>query len=493
MDWGWSLNDNASRCNCPLNENEKQWQAVGNVTKLWGSHTSKVGIDVRRAYNLRVPSDRHRSGELMFNALRTAAPAREDSVWPRFCWGTSRTGPTEAFGRYVSTSLEARERQWRHFYYAQDTWRMNPKLTLNYGLRLDVINPQTVNEARNGTWIDLTTGRGLVAGVGDIDLYGNTENRFNWAPRVGATYQVNEKTVIRSGYGRSYDIGVFGSLFGHTVTQNLPVLAAQSITAPDQFAAVFNLAQGPPDPTFIEPGADGTFTWPDGVTPLVLPRKQRPPTVDAWNVTVQRQLTTQRRRRSPTSGIMAVTCSLATTRMTISTPFLSRGSSHLAVRRHRAYPPTCGGRSSLVGTCRTSWALEATSAGLGEVQAYFNEAHNWYNALQARFTRRFSDGWSAQLNYTLQRATNYDDDYWIYDPDLNKGPADFDRTHNFTAAVLYELPFGKGKTYGADWNGLAEGLLGGWQLNTNMFILSGTRSTSTIATRVRTATRVRAV
>ena len=110
----------------------------------------------------------------------------------------------------------------------------------------------------------------------------------------------------------------------------------------------------------------------------------------------------------------------------------------------------------------------------GRVQAYFNEAHNWYKAMQARFTRRFSQGWSAQVNYTLQKATNYDDDYWIYDPDLNKGPADFDRTHNFTAAVLYELPWGRGKKHGTDWSGATEALLGGWQLNTNLFILSGT-------------------
>ena len=238
--FGSGLGDRVGRCNCPLDEDEQQFQVVGNLTKMTGDHTIKFGVDVRRAYNLRVPSDRHRSGELNFENDRTRGPAGGGLALASFM-----LGDVTRFTRYVSPTTEARERQWRHFYYAQDVWRPTPKLTLNYGLRLDIINPQTVNEPGNGGFLNLATGLINVAGVGDIGLNGNVENSLNWAPRLGATYQLTEKTVLRAGYGRSYDIGVFGSLFGHSVTQNLPVLSVQELNAPQNFESVFNLAQGP--------------------------------------------------------------------------------------------------------------------------------------------------------------------------------------------------------------------------------------------------------
>ena len=135
-----------NRCNCPLDQDEKQWQIVGNLTKIWSNHSFKFGIDVRRAYNLRVPSDKHRSGELTFSS----ATAPRSTAAGGMGLATFLLGDVTGFRRYVSPNTNARERQWRHFYYAQDTWRATPKLTLNYGLRLDVINPQTVNEAGNG-------------------------------------------------------------------------------------------------------------------------------------------------------------------------------------------------------------------------------------------------------------------------------------------------------------------------------------------------------
>src|SRR5215207_6106686 len=219
---------NTNRCNCPLDQDEKQYQVVANLTKIFGNHTTKFGVDFRRAINLRVPSDEHRSGHFTFGPNRTASPSTGAGG---LGIATLLIGDVTGFSRYVSTSTDAGERQWRHFYYGQDTWRATPKLTVAYGLRLDIINPQAANEPGNAGFPDLDTGEVLVAGVGDVPLNGGVENSLNWAPRLGISYQLAPRTVIRGGYGRSYDIGVFGSLFGHTVTQNLPVLATQQLNA----------------------------------------------------------------------------------------------------------------------------------------------------------------------------------------------------------------------------------------------------------------------
>ena len=112
-----------NRCNCPLDQDEKQLQFVGNLTQdCAGNHTLKFGVDVRRAWNLRVPSDAHRSGELY---VQRRSHARPDGGGLGLA--TFLLGDVTHFGRYVSPNTDAGERQWRHFYYAQDTWRATPQ------------------------------------------------------------------------------------------------------------------------------------------------------------------------------------------------------------------------------------------------------------------------------------------------------------------------------------------------------------------------------
>src|SRR5437588_8853237 len=96
--FGYSLNRNnmGNQCNCPLNEQENEFQWVGNVTRIFGNHSLKFGADWRFQQNLRVPSDTHRSGQLAFEAVTTSGPTGGG-----LGLATYLLGQVNDFGRYV--------------------------------------------------------------------------------------------------------------------------------------------------------------------------------------------------------------------------------------------------------------------------------------------------------------------------------------------------------------------------------------------------------
>src|SRR5438094_9253515 len=176
---------------------------MNNRTQSLGNHLYQWGMDFRYAQNLRVPSRPPRSGELVFDPALTQGPTGGGLGLASFL-----LGEVSMFNRTVSQVFDVGERQRRWFFYGQDTFRITPKLTLDYGLRWEIYFPQTVNGAGKGGWLQLSTGEMWVAGAKGIGLNGNVENSFtNFAPRLGAAYQIKPSTVIRLGYGRTFDIG----------------------------------------------------------------------------------------------------------------------------------------------------------------------------------------------------------------------------------------------------------------------------------------------
>ena len=202
-----------NHCNCPLKEKEDQFQIVNNWTKTIGNHAVKFGADIRYARNLRVPSDSDRTGVNNFGNGPTSGLDAMGNPTGGLGWATYILGDVTAFNRYASTSTNAKEFQPRDFFYVQDTWRTTPKLTLNLGIRYEYYAPERVNGTGNGSLTNLTTGYINVAGEGGIPLdMGVSAAKNTYNPRIGVAYQYNEKTVIRAGYGRSFDLGVFGSI-----------------------------------------------------------------------------------------------------------------------------------------------------------------------------------------------------------------------------------------------------------------------------------------
>jgi len=504
-----------ARCNCPLTESEQQFQFVNNWTHVRGNHQIKFGADIRYAMNLRVPSDNNRTGEYNFSPEGTS-----NAGIGGLDVATFLLGDVTSFARYVTNpglpgAGSAAERQKRWFFYGQDTFRVTPKLTVNYGLRWEIYFPESVNAKGNGGFANIVDNGGhggiRVAGYGRYNLSGDIDNKYTaFAPRLGVAYQLTPKTVVRLGYGRSYDIGVFGSNFGHTVTQNLPVLLKQSFDASNFISGasgniiqLFNLdtcpAGSPPTcgPGPTGPGIAATSSFnpipSNGFIPLtsdlsgthIRPPKQVLPAVDAWNATVQRQLTNTMSLEvsyvgskgthgfagnGPNYDINPVAAGPGTSTITGGkfNGFKPLASDTTTARRH-----LCGTYDPVTQTC--------SGISFDLPNYYGNDAASTYNAFQVKADKRFSKGLQFLAHYTFSHANNYTDTYYAISHPVAWGPVDFNRNHVFVINTVYELPFGKGKQFVGNASRAMDYVVGGWQLSNTTNWSSGLPWTPTIS------------
>jgi hypothetical protein len=513
---------NVARCNCPLTESEQQFQFVNNWTRSQGNHTIKFGADIRYAENLRVPSDQSRSGLLYFDQQGTSNAGAQGLSLATFL-----LGDVNQFQRYVSTSVNAAERQKRWFFYGQDSWRISPKFTMSYGLRWEIYFPESVNAKGNGGFANLDQGVTRVAGFGGVGSNGDVSNTYKaFAPRLSFAYAFDSKTVVRLGYGRGFDIGVFGSNFGHVVTQNLPVLAKQDLAdsnfnpaAANNRSAIFTLnPNNAGQPLGINPGQTTTFGPPafnfapilgaissSGTLPIdgidgttqgnARPRVQRLPTIDQWNATIQRQIT-------PTLNITASYIGNKGTHVfagggpSYNSNQPAIGSGTFAYKCTPNPAPNLGTfdckqtfQSFQSQAARRPLFLNGVPAftypgftfvdAFGNTQPtpsccavdtnyYGNDADNKYNALQVKVEKRVSAGLQFLAHYTFSRAYAYDSTYFNIDKRIAWGPNQNNRNQVFVANTIYELPVGRGKKYMSSGGRASDLLVGGWQVSNTL-------------------------
>lgn len=455
---GYALGVN--QCNCPLTQTERQYQFVDNVHKTMGKHTFKFGADLRYAQNLRVPSDSHRAGELTFNGGVTgnvAAIGQNES--PGIGLATFLLGDVTNFSRFVSTSTNAQESQKRFFWYGQDEWRPTSKLTVTMGLRWEMVFPENVNGAGNGATLNLNDGLMYVFGVGGVPMHGIQDmNWHNYAPRFGIAYQLRPRTVIRAGYGWAYDLGTFGSTFGHNVTQNPPVLANQSVQPPNGFTDVFTLAQGPPTLTPVAVSSNGTFPLPAGINPKFRPATMTMPTTYLYNVSIQHQLTNK----------IAITGSYVGNSNRHG--FIGTGQS---INNNEAMfvPGASDTNVNRPFYSKFGWT--------NDLSYYCNCSNEHYNSFQTTFKVNAWQGWTMQGSYTYQRQWGdgwgpYDPNYYfLYNRAAGAGYTDQLPRQQWTFAQTYDIPFGKGRKYGSNVSRAMDLALGGWTLSGITTIYSG--------------------
>lgn len=342
-------------------------------------------------------------------------------------------------------------------------------------------------EKDQGAILNLSTGNLQVSHEGPFDgAMGIHNNSTSFAPRFGVAYQYDSKTVVRAGYGRSFDIGVFGSIFGHAVTQNLPVLARQD-TSSSGVGYAFQLGSTPPSPNFGAPQVNGLIRLPDQIAANARPTTERFPTLDAWNAQVQREIghgynvtvgyvgnkgthtfagegpTTDPNQvavvqnglaynpaPSPVNGIPIFQPN--PNAVCIGAPLPNNPCSGPGDFRRKRYFPIYGWTQSI---------------------SYFgSEADTHYNSFQMTLDKRFSQGYQFKVNYAYQVAKNYDGNYLNIDRRTTYGNQDDLRQNQVTFFGNLELPFGRNHAFLGD-SKLADYALGGWEISPTMNLASG--------------------
>jgi hypothetical protein len=350
-------------------------------------------------------------------------------------------------------------KSWDLDWYAQDSWKITQRLTMNYGLRYEYQNPftETSNFMSN---YDLASGHILVAGRG-----GNTDSlmearKNQFAPRFGVAFQLNPKTVLRGGFGIFYTPENDGR--EDFLTKNTP-FATQSSYYNSAFNGyyAYQLDAGVGRNTTINIPPNGIIdpaNVPNGslLTTYALNPHIRTGYSESFNVAVQRQL------GSSISVDLSYVGSLA-----------------------HALPYAVGNINANAFDSTNSYNNRLTT-DLGKIQYLTDSGFTSYNSMQLKVSKRASRNLSFLGSYTYSHNLdngpapfnlghiNNDNPQDPYNLRAEYASADSDLRHNFVFSGLWYLPIGKGQRYFSDWGSVKNTILGGWQLNAIYVMQSGT-------------------
>jgi hypothetical protein len=371
---------------------QRQINIVDSFSRQEGSHSLKFGGDFRRLSPLYTPYAYQQAA--FFNDVPSA---QNGSL--SFAAITSNLGPTFLF-RNLGL-------------YAQDTWRIVPRLTLTYGLRWDVdFVPRTIKGPSFNavTGFNLTNLSNLALAAPGTPPYKTTYG--NVAPRLGVAYQVRQsqdwQTVIRGGFGVFYDLAT--SEMGNNIGQGNFPFGGQTF-----LGGTFPFNPPPPPPPITPPTASNS-----GTLFAFDPHLELPYTLE-WNIALEQALGSQQ---------------------TLSASYIG-----------------AAGRRLLGST-----QVGAPNPNLAFAQLVANVSTSDYDALQVQFQRRLSRGLQALASYTWSHSidTGSAGSLAVGSNQLvpsaingNRGPSDFDIRNSFSAGLTYDIPAPK-------LNALMNAILRGW-------------------------------
>lgn len=478
-------------------------EGVDAVTKVIRNHTLKTGVQVDDLEGdiSQPPQGR---GDFSFNGMYTDVPNRisvtgtglnglgDLLVAPAAYNYTMGNGVNDVGGMngFSGSNIAATDdHRWYIGAYFQDDWKVNPKLTLNLGLRWDLFTPYsetrgfqanfipaggngntgTYYMSKQGCAVARATIFNTVAAASNITIDCNApsalgnDQKYNFAPRVGFAYRLHPNVVLRGGFGTAY--GALGNLgYGGTLGTNYPFVYTQTIPAPDSNHPL--LLGSPGQPATME----YAFTQFNFNNPTVL---QSPTPYTNPNYLGLSLYGRQYNFQTPL---------VQTENLTAEDQFTN----HDAVQI--SYVGTQGRHLDNLGynNSNTQILPNGTNAQLsipfpefGRNSTYeTTDANSSYNALQVTYQHQMSYGLFLLANYTWSKclsdqhtqAGQFNDSYraeWLpgFGIKGDYGLCDSDAANLYHISGSYNLPFGHGQQFGSSMPKAADLILGGWEIN----------------------------
>lgn len=430
----------------PTYRHDTIFQYVDNVTFIRGKHTFKVGADIRRQqadlYQTENPI-----GEFDFDQRITSdlGATGTGSGFASFLLGNTTTAGRAALTDYPSN------RGFQTYFFGQDDWKVNQKLTLNIGARWEYYSPET-DAHKNIANFDLTSGDILLGCIATSCSGGVKPQWTIIEPRVGLAYSPDHgKTAIRAGFGESAYSPGWGGQIG-TLNDNYPFVTGQALTPANYLTYTSGdplLSEGLPalPPVATRPsapaghiipngggagGANSSIFWQDPHLKMTQ--------VWQWSFDIQRSITPN---------------------LLLDAAYVGNSVEHIFVTLPGNYPEpgvvTATGET--ITEARPYYNVDPLMAGFSRRQ---NSGHSMYHSLQLKLEKRTSYGLSYLIGYTASK--NIEDGVDYVDPDhyMNKDIVGYDTPQRLVASYKYELPFGQKRHFGNHWNRAEDAVLGGW-------------------------------
>ena len=424
----------------PVWRDERSYTASINVTKVAGRHEIRTGFDwVRLRLDHWQPEIGNPRGNFNFGGGLTGTPGYA-SVGGWNAYAGFLLGLQSDYGKSVQfEEMTGRENQFG--LYISDRWQVNEKLTLNLGLRMESY-PLFSRADRGLEVLDLNTFNVALGGIGgnSKDL-GLEASRALFAPRLGVAYRVNDDTVIRGGFGRTFN----PMPWSRPIRDPYPLVIAYGAAGANGFVPVGTLASGIPGAP-NPPVETGNVLLPRGVnmrTPEIGNVDRG--TIDSWNVFVERRLPLD----------------------------LAISAGYVATATRGGYADVNLNNAERGGNTARQYF---TQAGNANILLWGSFADANYHSLQMALNRPFKNGLLLKGAYTWSKALNMVDDdgravvTWSQPSqfDRNYAYAGYDRPHMLQLGFVYELPFAR------DASGVLPQLVKNWQINGIGSWLSGT-------------------